>query len=194
MTTLVNIDKYVNRKYLNDDNKFIRERKLSLRDTILYPLLQEGHTNSREANEYMRLITGDIFAMISSQAIGDKRGFINPEVYKNMYKDFVDDLYNKFDEDLTYKDTIHLACDTSVIRVPNVSKTKEEFPVKYDNPARARLSTIADVRNGYILDASLVEKNTGKAKLAIGHLKELKKRFPDKNISVAYDRRYNHLN
>lgn len=86
---LVNIDKYENRKYLNDDRKFTRKGKISYRDTILYPLLQEGRTNSREANEYMRLITGDIFAMISQQAIGEKRGFINPELYEDMYKDLL---------------------------------------------------------------------------------------------------------
>ena len=55
---LVEINKYINRKYLNNDKSFTRNRKLSLKDTILYPLLQEGHTNSREANDYIRLITG----------------------------------------------------------------------------------------------------------------------------------------
>ena len=106
---LVNIDKYVNRKYLNNDKSFTRTRKLSLRDAILYPLLQEGHTNSREANNYMKLITGDDFAMISQQAIGEKRGFINPEVYEDMYRDYVDDLYNQFYPDLTLKDYMILA-------------------------------------------------------------------------------------
>lgn len=78
---LVNIDKYENRKYLNDDRKFTRKGKISYRDTILYPLLQEGRTNSREANEYMRLITGDIFAMISQQAIGEKKGDLSIQNY-----------------------------------------------------------------------------------------------------------------
>ena len=188
---LVNIDKYENRKYLNDDRKFTRKGKISYRDTILYPLLQEGRTNSREANDYMRLITGDMFAMISQQAIGEKRGFINSELYEDMYKDFVDDLYVKFEEDLTYKDSIHFACDTSVIKVPNVSKTKEEFPVDEGNPARARLSTIADVYHGYIFDAAIVEKNSGEARLAIQHLHEIKKRLPDKKVSVTYDRGFN---
>ena len=101
---LINIDKYENRKYLNDDRKFTRNRKISFRDVILYPLLQEGCTNSREANKYMRLITGDLFAMISQQAIGEKRGFINPDLYEDMYKDFVDDLYEKFHEELINND------------------------------------------------------------------------------------------
>lgn len=188
---LVDIDKYENRKYLNDDRKFTRTRKISFRDVMLYPLLQEGCTNSREANRYMRLITGDLFAMISQQAIGEKRGFINPDLYEDMYKDFVDELYDKFQEELLNKDYIHLAGDTTVIKVPNVSKTKEEFPVEEGKPARARLSTFADVEHGYIFDAEIVEKNTSEAELAIKHLKEIKKRYKNQKISVTYDRGYN---
>lgn len=137
---LVNIDKYVDRKYLNNDKSFIKTSKLSLKDIIIYSLLQEGHNNSREANNHMKLITGDDFAMISQQAIGEKRGFINLEVYVDIYKDYVDELYNKFYQNLTLKDYIILAGDTTVIKVPNVSKTKEEFPVAEGKPARARLS------------------------------------------------------
>lgn len=188
---LINIDKYENRKYLNDDRKFTRNRKISFRDVILYPLLQEGCTNSREANKYMRLITGDLFAMISQQAIGEKRGFINPDLYEDMYKDFVDDLYEKFHEELINNDYIHFAGDTTVIKVPNVSKTKEEFPVEEGKPARARLSTFADVNNGYIFDAKIVEKNTSEAELAIQHLNEIKKRYENQKMSVTYDRGYN---
>lgn len=188
---LVNIDKYENRKYLNDDRKFTRTRKISFKDVMLYPLLQKGCTNSREANRYMRLITGDLFAMISQQAIGEKRGFINPDLYEDMYKDFVDDLYSKFHEELFNKDYIHLAGDTTVIKVPNVSKTKEEFPVEDGKPARARLSTFADVDHGYIFDAKIVEKNTSEAELAIQHLNEIKKRYKNQKISVTYDRGYN---
>lgn len=159
---LVNIDKYVNRKYLNNDKSFTRTRKLSLRDTILYPLLQEGHTNSSEANNYMKLITGDDFAMISQQAIGEKRGFMSPEVYEDMYRDYVDDLYNQFYPDLTLKDYMILAGDTTVIKVPNVSKTKEEFPVAEGKPARARLSTYSDAITGFVFDAKIVEKRAVK--------------------------------
>ena len=61
--------------------------------------------------------------------------------------------------------------------MPNVSKTKEEFPVDEDNPARARLSTIADVYHGYIFDATIVEKDTEEVKLAIQHLHEIKKKI-----------------
>ena len=188
---LVNIDKYVNRKYLNNDKSFTRARKLSLKDVILYPLLQEGHTNSREANNYMKLITGDDFAMISQQAIGEKRGFINPEVYEDMYKDYVDELYNKFYQDLTLKDYMILAGDTTVIKVPNVSKTKEEFPVAEGKPARARLSMYSDAITGFVFDAKIVEKKSSEVYLAIEHLKNVKNRHPGRKILVTYDRGYN---
>ena len=187
---LVEINKYINRKYLNNDKSFTRNRKLSLKDTILYPLLQEGHTNSREANDYIRLISGDEFAMISQQAIGEKRGFINPQVYEDMYKDYVDELYDKFLDELLIKDHIVLAGDTTVIKVPNVSKTKEEFPVDESKPARARLSMFADVKSGLVFDAKIVEKKNSEVKLAIQHLKNIKNRHHQTKILVTYDRGY----
>ena len=106
---LTGIDKYVNRSYLNNDRVFVRKGKLSLADTIKYPLIEGGHTNSREANKYIQLITGDDFALISQQAIGEKRGFINPQVYVDMYKDFVDEFIRLFGENQKYKDHIFLA-------------------------------------------------------------------------------------
>ena len=187
---LVESDKYVSRKYLNNDKSFTRNRKLSLRDTILYPLLQQGHTNSREANDYIRTITGDEFAMISQQAIGEKRGYIDPQVYEDMYKDYVDELYDTFFDDLNIKDYIVLAGDTTVIKVPNVSKTKEGFPVEEGKPARARLSMFADVQSGFVFDAKIVEKKNSEVKLAIQHLNNVKKRHPQRKILVTYDRGY----
>ena len=187
---LVEIDKYVNRKYLNDDKRFTRTGKLSLRDTIFYPLLQEGRANSHEANKYIMSITGDDFSMISQQAIGEKRGFILPQVYEDMYKDYVDEFYEKFLEELKIKYYIVLAGDTSVIKVPNVSKTKEEFPVGEGKPARARLSMFADAKSGFILDAKIVEKKNSEVKLAIEHLKNVKNRHPEIKMIVTYDRGY----
>lgn len=188
---LVGMNKYSNRKYLNADNVFKRQRKLSLEDTIYYPLVQQGKTNSREANDYMRLITGNDYAMISQQAIGEKRGFIQPKAYMDMYVDFIDDLYSQFGDDLTYKGYDLYCGDTSIIRVPNVSKTKEEFPVIEGKPARARLSMYADMLHGFVIDAKIVEKKSSEAQLAIEHLYHVKNRRHDRKILVTYDRGYN---
>ena len=72
---LTNIYKYINRSYLNNDRVFVRKGKLSLADTIKYPLIESGRTNTRETNEYIQLITGDDFALISQQANGKKKRF-----------------------------------------------------------------------------------------------------------------------
>ena len=140
---LTNIYKYITRSYLNNDKVFVRKGKLSLADTIKYPLIEGSRTNSREANEYNSIILREmIYALISQQAIGEKRGFINPQVYVEMYKDFVDEFIRKFSENQKYKDHIFLAGDTTVIKVPNVSKCKEEFPIQESKPARARIINI----------------------------------------------------
>lgn len=187
---LMNIYKYFDRKYLNNKNAFTRKGKLSLEDTIKYPIDQCGHTNSKEANDYIKLITGDDYEMITGQAIGEKRGFIEPKVYEDMYKDYVDNFYDNYKEDITYKNRLWFAIDTTVIKVPNVSKCKEAFPVNEDNPARARLSTVADVFTGMIFTDEIVEKNHGEVKLAIKHLKELVERKPNRKMCVTYDRGY----
>ena len=187
---LMNINKYVDRKYLNRDNVFVNKGKLTLEDTIKYPLVQNGHTNSREANEYIRLITGDDYAMITGQAIGAKRGYIESDVYKDMYKDYIDGFYKKYANDCIYKDRLWFAGDTTVIKVPNVSKSKEIFPVEEGKPARARLSTFADMFSGFIFTEALVEKKSSEVELATKHLKELHERKPYDNMAVTYDRGY----
>ena len=189
---LIKSNKYVDRKYLNSDRCFIKKKcKLSFEDTVYYPLLQEGHTNSREANDYIRMITGDIYAMLSQTAIGKKRAFIEPQLYIDMYLDYIDELYSQFNDELTWKGYNCYAGDTSVIRVPNVSKTKEAFPVHQHKPARARLSMFADVNHGFIVEAKLVEKKSSEAQLAINHVHNLKKRRPNEKSLVTYDRGYN---
>ena len=75
-----------------------------------------------------------------------------------MYKDYVDELYGTFFDDLNIKNNIVLAWDTTVIKVPNVSKIKEEFPVEEGKPARSRLSMFADVQSGFVFDTKIVEK------------------------------------
>ena len=189
---LIKSNKYVDREYLNSDRCFIKKKcKLSFEDTVYYPLLQEGHTNSREANDYIRMITGDIYAMLSQTAVGKKRAFIEPQLYIDMYRDYIDDLYSQFIDELTLKGYVCYACDTSVIRVPNVSKTKEAFPVHQHKPARARLTMFADMLHGFVVEAKLVEKKSSEPQLGIEHLHNLKKRRPDENFLVTYDRGYN---
>ena len=75
-------------------------------------------------------VDSSVCSVLVQQAIGDKRKYIEPQVYEDMYMDYVDELYDEFFDDLKIKDYIPLAGDTTVIKVPNVSKTKEEFPVE----------------------------------------------------------------
>ena len=79
-----------------------------------------------------------------------------------MYKDYVGDLYNQFYQDLTFKEHMILAGDTTVIKVTNVSKTKEEFPVGEGKPVHVRLSMYYDAITGFVFDAKIVEKRAAK--------------------------------
>ena len=107
-----------------------------------------------------------------------------------MYKDFIDEYIWSFGDEFKYKGFNFLAGDTTVIKVPNVSKCKEEFPVEEGKPARVRLSTFAHVCSGFIYTSEIVEKKSSEQQLAITHLKDLVKRNIADDTAVIYDRGY----
>ena len=84
-----------------------------------------------------------------------------------MYKDYVDELYGTFFDDLNIKNHIVLAWDTTVIKVPNVSKIKEEFPVEEGKPAQSRLSMLLMYNQVLYSTQKSLKKKNNEVKLAI---------------------------
>ena len=102
------------------------------------------------------------FETISSQAIGKQRMFIDPKVFIDMNESFIDQLYGKYSGFSKFKGYIVSACDGSIIDLPNVTLTREEFPVGDENllkekRIRARVSCLLDVHSKHILTAKIVE-------------------------------------
>lgn len=84
-----------------------------------------------------------------------------------MYNDYVDELYGTFFDDLNIKNNIVLAWDTTVIKVPNVSKIKEEFPVEEGKPARSRLSMLLMYNQVLYSTQKSLKKKNNEVKLAM---------------------------
>lgn len=55
--------------------------------------------------------------------------FIDYKVVIDMYECFIDELYIKFLGFSKFKGYIVSACDGSIVDLPNVTLTREEFPV-----------------------------------------------------------------
>ena len=196
---LDNFNKYINKKYVLEENKFIRKRKLTQKDITLYPIVQMGRTNSIEALSFIQEKTGNSEMTISKQAIGKQRGYLSPQVYKDINKDYINEIYNNYEKLKKINDYIVLACDGSIIDIPNTNITRDEFNIPEENPiegkkqSRARASCIVDVNLDYVLTSEITDRKTSEIELAIKHLNELKNNLNIEKFITIYDRGYNSI-
>lgn len=188
-------EKYVSEKYITEKNRFIRERKMNQMELIGYILTQRGCTGYIEAVRFFTRMMKNDFDTISSQAIGKQRMYIDPQVFIDMNKDFIDYLYCKAPGFSKLKGYIVCACDGSIIDIPNVTLTRIQFPVGdkgllKEKRIRARVSCFLDVHSKHILTAKIVERTKSEIELAIEHLKDMKNRFNIRKLITVYDRGY----
>ena len=188
-------DGFTSKKYVTDENRFIRDRKMNQKEYTAFILSQRSCTGYIETIRFFTIMMKKDFKTISSQAIGKQRMYIDPKSFNDMNECFIDELYGKFSGFSKFKDYIVCACDGSIVDLPNVTLTREEFPLGdenllKENRIRARVSCFLDVHSKHILTAKIVETTTNEVDLAIEHLENLKKRLNIKKLITIYDRGY----
>lgn len=188
-------DGFTSKKYVTDENRFIRDRKMNQKEYTAFILSQRSCTGYIETIRFFTIMMKKDFKTISSQAIGKQRMYIDPKTFNDMNERFIDELYTQFPGFSKFKDYIICACDGSIVDLPNVTLTREEFPLGdenllKENRIRARVSCFLDVHSKHILTAKIVETTTNEVDLAIEHLENLKKRLNIKKLITIYDRGY----
>ncbi len=188
-------DCFISNKYITEDNRFIRDRKMTQKEYTAFILSQRSCTGYIETIRFFTIWLKNDFKTISSQGIGKQRMFIDPKVFIDMYECFIDDLYSKFSGFSKFQGYIIGACDGSIVDLPNVTLTREEFPVGDENllkekRIRARVSCILDVHSKHILTAKIVETTVNEIDLAIEHLENLRQRLDITKLITIYDRGY----
>lgn len=177
-------------------NHFIRNRKLSMLQVIMYLFY------SSKASMYQNLacIRDDLadldFPNISKQALSKARQFINPSLFKELYYLSVD-LFYKYIPSRKLWHGYHLfAVDGSKFELPN-SKSNFEFfgeMCGYPDPNRrftmALASIVYDVLDDYIVHASFHRYLASERAAAIEHLKNLEDLNIYHNSIVIFDRGY----
>ena len=96
------------------------------------------------------------FKTISSQAIGKQRMYIDLKVFIDMYECFIEELYDIFSGFSKFNGYIICACDGSIVDLPNVILTREEFLLGDEFLLKekricARVSCFLDVHSKHIL-------------------------------------------
>ena len=186
---------FISKRYITEDNRFIRDRKMTQKEYTAFILSQRSCTSYIETIRFFTIWLKNDFKTISSQGIGKQRMFIDPKVFIDMYECFIDELYSKFSGFSKFQGYIIGACDGSIVDLPNVTLTREEFPVGDENllkekRIRARVSCILDVHSKHILTAKIVETTVKEIDLAIEHLENLRQRLDITKLITIYDRGY----
>ncbi|MBT9619270.1 hypothetical protein [Mediterraneibacter faecis] len=123
-------------------NHFIRKRKLSLFQVIMYLL----YTSKASMFQNLSRIREDLgsldFPDISKQALSKARQFINPDLFKELYYLSVDLFYKQFPSRKLWNGYHLFAIDGSKIELPNSKSNFEFFGEMFGYPDPSRRFTM----------------------------------------------------
>lgn len=195
ITFFVTFESFISKRYVTEKNKFVRTRKMSFKEYVLYILTQTGCSNFSEAHKFYTKTLKHEFESITRQAIGKQRMYISPQMFLDMSECFIDKLYGEFKGFSKFKGYIICACDGSIFDLPNTPTTKRAFGIPADNIfkrflSRGRVSCMLDVHSKHILTSKIVSRSVNEITLAIDHLNNLNERFNLSEFITVYDRAY----
>ena len=185
-----------NQEYKNNDNAFTRDRKMGFKDFIWYLIFQKGRTTSMELDEYLKNKNGTYEISISKQAFSKQRFNLKPQIFIDLYKDYIIDFYENYPEEVkTYKGYYILAIDGSMVEIPNTEELREEFKTQKNSSghresARARVSGIYDIENEFMIDATIADCGQGEKSLAKANIEKAGKIIDLKKSIIIFDRGY----
>ena len=180
-------------------NHFIRNRKLSLLQVIMYLLYSSKASMFQNISRIHDDLPAIDFPTVSKQAVSKARQFISPDLFKELYYLSVDSFYSQI-ENRKLCNGYHLyAIDGSKFELPN-SKSNFEFffwggeMFGYPDPSRRftmeLASVVYDVLDDYIIHASFHHYLASERSAAIEHLKSLETLNIYENSVVIFDRGY----
>ena len=177
-------------------NHFVRKRKLSLFQVIMYLL----YTSKASMFQNLSRIREDLgsldFPDISKQALSKARQFINPALFKELYYLSVDLFYKQLPSRKFWNGYHLFAIDGSKIELPNSKSNFEFFGEMFGYPDPSRRFTMGlgsivyDVLDDYIVHASFQRYLASERSAALEHLHNLEDLNIYQNSVVIFDRGY----
>ena len=177
-------------------NHFIRNRKLSLFQVILYLL----YSSKASMFQNLSCIRDDLpsldFPSVSKQALSKARQFIDPSLFKELFYLSVDLFYRQIHSRKLWHGYHLFAIDGSKIELPNSSSNFQFFGEMFGYPDPSRrfsmglASIVYDVLDDYIVHASFHRYLASERSAALEHLKNLEALDIYHNSIVIFDRGY----
>ena len=156
-------------------------------ELIYYNLNRKGLCTNMEINNFFDKINKDI--TLSGQSLLDQRLKLNPEVFIELNKTYLEEFYTNFKSDVkTYKGYILKAIDGSDFEIPNTIKSRNTYGRIQgkigESVPRATVSTVYDLLNNYIIDGAIEKYRTPEIEMAIKHIEK------DQEITNGYESIY----
>ena len=177
-------------------NHFVRKRKLSLFQVIMY-LLYTSKASMFQNLSRIREDLGNLdFPDISKQALSKARQFINPALFKELYYLSVDLFYKQLPSRKLWNGYHLFAIDGSKIELPNSKSNFEFFGEMFGYPDPNRRFTMGlgsivyDVLDDYIVHASFQRYLASERSAALEHLHNLEDLNIYQNSVIIFDHGY----
>ena len=177
-------------------NHFVRKRKLSIFQVIMYLL----YTSKASMFQNLSRIRDDLgsidFPDISKQALSKARQFISPDLFKELFYLSVDLFYSQIPSRKLCNGYHLFAVDGSKMVLPNSKSNFEFFGEMFGYPDPNRrftmglASVVYDVLDDYIIHASFQRYLASERSAALEHLHNLEDLNIYQNSVVIFDRGY----
>jgi hypothetical protein len=129
----------------------------------------------------------------SKQAFSQRRQFIRPEAFLQLFRSIIDDFYVDSSNNVgCFRDMHVFAIDGTTYNLPNTPELKEIYGIQAtpgDPQVQAKGSCLYDVLNNLLVDVKMLPFKSSERETAIDHLNYLHVFKPESNI-VLLDRGY----
>jgi hypothetical protein len=180
-------------RYKKGNNSFIRDRKLTFSNTLIFILRKSVKSLQNSLNEFFNQLDNNL-TKITSSAFSQARQKLSHKVFIELNRiGIIEEFYKSFYEYKTYKGLRLLGIDGSKIYLPDSLNIESEFGrVKIENYtgknveySGALISVMYDVLNNLVIDSKIAPLYCYEGDLAAEHLK-----YCIKNDLIIGDRGY----
>lgn len=177
--------------------RFVRKRCLSLYQTVMFLLFYSRTTLDAKLDTFVSMFPTLEMPRVSKQALSKARYGIKHWLFKELFNISVDFYYSSCTSRKLWKDRYHpFGVDGSDLESPSSESCFKVFGKQTDhkNPdyswSMALASTLYDILEDIVVDASLQPQFSGEREAAAQHLARLKDLGLEKNAVVIFDRGY----
>ena len=156
------------------EKDYIRKRKVSPQDIILYELNKKGLSSKMEIINFNNI--NDI-KNISSPGLFKQREKLNPDAFIYLMQESLKEFYVGYKKEVkTYKGYVLTGIDGSDFEIPNTKTSREKYNGKQQNQcARVTVSTCYDLLNHYTLDTIVENYDYSEIEMAKRHYETINK-------------------